>query len=319
MNQLIYPVATASLLASMTYAFSDLIFLNYLKLSRALSGMRVKYIERRGGKGVWCYAEVGKRRSDQPSFMFLHGFGGDKDTWPNMVKHLADHHCIVLDLPGHGDSSFVEGLDHFSIFSYVQSIREFIEIMGLDQQQIYLVGCSFGGVLASLYAHDYAEHIYKLGLLAPGFKTPVYTKVSEELVQGKFEKFVPSSSKDLATMIDLYCCSKPQYYSYPEVMLEAVMRVQYSPEQQEFLRNLLSNCVFEQDSKFETDFKVKIKSIKTKTIIIWGENDEMIHISGAYQLRDLIQNSELKILKNCNHMIHLDQPQKAIKHLLDFF
>jgi pimeloyl-ACP methyl ester carboxylesterase len=196
--------------------------------------------------------------------------------------------------------------------------------------------------LASLYAHDYSEHVYKLGLLAPGFKTPVYTKVSEELVQGKFEKFVPSNSRDLATMIDLYCCNKPQYYSYPEVLLEAVMRVQYSPEQQKLLRNrkfhlqvlkltyafiicvfmsclVLSNCVVEQDSKFESDFKVKIQLIKTRTIIIWGENDEMIHISGAYQLRDLIQNSELKILKNCNHMIHLDQPQEAIKHLLDFF
>lgn len=319
MNQLIYPVATASLLASVTYAFLDSIFLNYLKLSRALSGMRVKYISRRCGKGVWCYAEVGKRRPDQPTFVFLHGFGGDKDTWPNMVKHVENYCCIVLDLPGHGESTFVEDHDQFSIVSYVKSIREFIEILGLEQEQIYLVGCSFGGVLASLYAHDYSEHVYKLGLLAPGFKTPVYTKVSEELVQGKFEKFVPSNSRDLATMIDLYCCNKPQYYSYPEVLLEAVMRVQYSPEQQKLLRNLLSNCVVEQDSKFESDFKVKIQLIKTRTIIIWGENDEMIHISGAYQLRDLIQNSELKILKNCNHMIHLDQPQEAIKHLLDFF
>lgn len=97
--------------------------------------------------------------------------------------------------------------------------------------------CSFGGVLATLYAHDYCEHIYKLGLLAPGFKTPEYTKVSEELVQGNFEKFIPSNSRDLGNMIDLYCCNKPQYYSYPEVLLEAVMRVQYSPEQQKLLRN----------------------------------------------------------------------------------
>lgn len=102
--------------------------------------MRVKYISRRCGKGVWCYAEVGKRRPDQPTFVFLHGFGGDKDTWPNMVKHVENYCCIVLDLPGHGESTFVEDHDQFSIVSYVKSIREFIEILGLEQEQIYLVG-----------------------------------------------------------------------------------------------------------------------------------------------------------------------------------
>jgi pimeloyl-ACP methyl ester carboxylesterase len=81
---------------------------------------------------------------------------------------------------------------------------------------------------------------------------------------------------------------------------------------------VLANCVTEQNSKFETDFKVKLQSIKMKTLIIWGENDEMIHISGAYMLRDFIQNSDLKILKNCNHMIHLDQPLEAVTHLLNF-
>jgi pimeloyl-ACP methyl ester carboxylesterase len=102
--------------------------------------MKVKHKERRGGKGVWCYAEVGKRNRERPTIFFVHGFGGDKDTWPNMVKHIDNYHCVIIDLPGHGETTFVDGLDQFGILSYVRAIREFIEVIGLDEQQIFLVG-----------------------------------------------------------------------------------------------------------------------------------------------------------------------------------
>lgn len=39
-----------------------------------------------------------------PTLVFLHGFGGDKDTWPSILKGIpSQYHCIVVDLPGHGD------------------------------------------------------------------------------------------------------------------------------------------------------------------------------------------------------------------------
>ena len=138
---------------------------------------------------------------------------------------------------------------HISIYIYIwtQKISNILLWVRLQVLNLLLVvfvfSCSFGGVLASLYAHDYPQYIYKLGLLAPGFKTPVYTKVSEELVQGNFQKFIPANSKELGNMLDLYCCNKPQFFSYPDVLLEAVMKAQYSPEQQELLRNRELMCL----------------------------------------------------------------------------
>ena len=101
---------------------------------------------------------------------------------------------------------------------------------------------------------------------------------------------------------------------------------------------VLTNLVSIDLEKFETDLKHKISSIKIPTLIVWGEDDEviiykliieliismilnykkMLHVSGAKLLADNIENSQLKIIENCNHVLQLDQPKKTAKFIVDF-
>lgn len=118
-----------------------------------MTGMRVKYVSRKDGKGTWCYAEKGHNKSHHshhkhhsnhkhyPTLVFVHGFGADKDTWPSMIRFIPKkYHCIIVDLPGHGETSFVNGVDELNMEGYVKSLREFLEVTGLDKKQIYLIG-----------------------------------------------------------------------------------------------------------------------------------------------------------------------------------
>ena len=42
-------------------------------------------------------------QASKPVCIFLHGFMGDKEDWLPIMRALAlTHHCIALDLPGHG-------------------------------------------------------------------------------------------------------------------------------------------------------------------------------------------------------------------------
>ena len=141
-------------------------------MQRSFAGMRVRFIERKNGQGVWCYAEKGNpstrshhhgrglandrthhhknharndsdriERARPPTFVFLHGFGADKDTYPNMIRHVpTSYHSVVVDLPGHGETSFVDGHDEPCIESYVTSLREFLELTRLDEAKVFLVG-----------------------------------------------------------------------------------------------------------------------------------------------------------------------------------
>lgn len=93
-------------------------------------------------EGVWCYAEKGRKSSSSPTFLFLHGFGGCKDDWPSIIKSISsNHHVIVVDLPGHGETTYVQGYDKPTVDNYADCIKEFLQAIDLDDEnQIYLIG-----------------------------------------------------------------------------------------------------------------------------------------------------------------------------------
>jgi dipeptidyl aminopeptidase/acylaminoacyl peptidase len=47
----------------------------------------------------------------------------------------------------------------------------------------------------------------------------------------------------------------------------------------------------------------KVKSIKTKTLIIHGEEDPLIRVNNAYKANKLIDNSNLLIFPQMRHLI----------------
>lgn len=107
-----------------------------------MAGLRTKYVPRKYGQGIWCYAERGKPTPDYPTFLFIHGFGGCKDDWPNVIKCIpTKYHCILVDLPGHGDTTFIQNIDEPTVDAYADSVKEFLEVVNLDKQnQVYLIG-----------------------------------------------------------------------------------------------------------------------------------------------------------------------------------
>lgn len=118
--------------------------------------MRVNYIDRKCGQGQWCYAEKGYKHSHHhahhnkhhhakhkkyPTLVFLHGFGGDKDTWPSMIRFIPKkYHCVIVDLPGHGETTFVPEVDELNLEGFMKSLKEFLEITHLDREPIFLIG-----------------------------------------------------------------------------------------------------------------------------------------------------------------------------------
>ena len=104
--------------------------------------MQVKYLSRKGGEGLWCYTvRKAHQENDHPTFVFLHGFGSDKDLWSRMIGNMPKQYdCVALDMPGHGETTFVDGLDELNFDSYIKSIKEFLELSGLEKKPIYLIG-----------------------------------------------------------------------------------------------------------------------------------------------------------------------------------
>jgi len=209
--------------------------------------MEVKYVARKKVSGTWCYAEKGSKQSGHlhhhhnhsknkkyPTLVFLHGFGGDKDTWPSMIRHIPKkYHCVVVDLPGHGDTTFVPEVDELNLEGYVKSLKEFLEVSGLDNEPIFLIGCSFGGALAGLYAFYYPEMIAKLGLLCPAVKTPILTDTCKELIGGNYDLLIPKNGKQFVKMIQLLANKRQPY---PERIMQSWVNLNFTKERQAILK-----------------------------------------------------------------------------------
>ncbi|MUG43512.1 alpha/beta fold hydrolase [Paenibacillus woosongensis] len=87
------------------------------------------------------YIESGDTKA--PLLVFLHGGGVSGWMWDKQIEHFQDYHCLVPDLPGHGQSSSIP----FSISGSAEFIAKLIEPMA-QGKTVVLIGFSLGAQVA---------------------------------------------------------------------------------------------------------------------------------------------------------------------------
>ncbi len=79
-----------------------------------------------------------------PTVVLVHGLGGGRLQWmPLARKLIADHHVVLVDLPGHGESTMP---DPFSLAACADALAELTARHPADST--ILVGQGVGGMLA---------------------------------------------------------------------------------------------------------------------------------------------------------------------------
>jgi abhydrolase domain-containing protein 6 len=287
-------------------------------------GFDVKTKKRKsGGKsGInnhqWSYMERGTRSSTRPTLVCLHGIGSNKDSWSPVVAQLPAHyHCIMLDMPGHGETTFVDDVDQLDVKQYAKSVYEFLEMKQMinESEPIRLVGISFGGGVAGIFASLYPNLVEKLVLLCPAVNTPVVTPAYAQLQAGNYKCLVPENGKDMIATLRLIA-DKTSYY--PEKIMQTYVDLTFSLERRTLLSTLLKNLM-ENAARFHEEFDENLKNITMPTLILWGDNDKIIHVSGAQFLCDRLPNAQLEIFSQCNHALFMDAPLKTAQRMTNFF
>ncbi len=90
--------------------------------------------------------------SDGPVVLFIHGNNCAKESFEKQFKDsvLSSYRLMALDLPGHGESSKMEGF--YSLKGLASVVVEFAQKLKLDKP--ILVGHSLGGHVAIQIAND---------------------------------------------------------------------------------------------------------------------------------------------------------------------
>ncbi|GFG64426.1 hydrolase [Mycobacterium kubicae] len=102
---------------------------------------------------------------DGPALLLIHGLGGNRGTWRQIIGTLARTHTVIApDLPGHGESDAPAG--DYSLGAHACALRDLL--LSLGHRRFSLVGHSLGGGIALQTAYQFPERIDRLILIGSG-------------------------------------------------------------------------------------------------------------------------------------------------------
>ncbi len=231
-------------------------------------------------------------------FLILHGWGGSSDSWLEVQKilHKKGFMVITLDLPGFGKTP--SSVIPWEIKDYTDFLLKFIDNLGF--KQIILLGHSFGGRISIRFASLYPERLKYLILCASaGVKLPytfsqliIYylSRIGNFLLSPKFLRRFKDWIRNIFYMI----IRQRDYRKVKGSMKETFKKI------------------------VADDLTADLQKIKTKTLILWGENDKSVPIKAAYIIKEKVLDSVLEIIPRASHVPHLEFPEKLSEIILKY-
>lgn len=219
----------------------------------------------------------------------IHGFTGapyEVEPLADYFKQSTDWDVQTITLPGHGDTPALKGIS----FQEWMACAE-IELVQLLKRcnEVYIIGFSMGGMIASYLAAKYP--VKRLVLLS----------AAAHYINPKQFLF------DLAQI-----CKD----SVRGTLAENII---YSRYKKKFMKTPISSAF--QFQKLVKATKPALKRLEMPVLIVQGESDAIVPVSSARFLYDAIPSThkELYLIPNCKHHVCLEEnAEQLFEHVEDF-
>lgn len=223
---------------------------------------------------------------------FLHGFGGDKNSFKLVENHIAgDCNMVFISFPGFGKSPPPQ--KPYSVFDYTLELKELINSIA-GPNKINIVCHSFGARVAIKLCAIYPNIINKLVIVdGAGLRPKRGLKYKINILRYKRMKKLVNSGKKDEKVLEKFGSS--DYKSLPNIMKATFVKV------------------------VNEDLKRYLKKIKCETLIIWGKKDKETPLYMAKKFNRFIENSGLYIINNAGHFSYLDNFPLFINAINLFF
>ncbi len=248
--------------------------------------------------------------TDSVPLILLHGMSSSLNTWDSVVIDLKPHKRVIsLDLPGFAlTGPSPENAYNFPYYSkFIDSFTTRLQI-----KRFILVGNSMGGAISWNYALHNPSRLAKMVLIdAAG-----YPKKGESGSLG----FKLASTPVINNLL-LYVTPKALvrksletvYYDQSRVTDAQVERFHDVAIREGNREAALQ--IFKGSFKGDPN---QIKSIKTPTLILWGDKDNLIGVNNVDNFLKDIQGSKAEIYKNIGHVPMEEVPGKVASSILRF-
>jgi pimeloyl-ACP methyl ester carboxylesterase len=255
------------------------------------------------------YRDEGNMQDSTP-LILIHGMSSSLNTWDSLVILMKDKKRLIsIDLPGFGltgpNPENKYGFDYYTKF-----LDSFLT--NLNVNNFILAGNSMGGGVSWHYAVSHPEKVNQLILIdAAGYQGK----------KGKGSLGFKLASMPVVNNLLLYIT--PKFLIKKSLETVFVDQTKITEKEIDRYHDL---TIAEGNRKaalsiFKNGFiqePEKIQSITTPTLIIWGDQDQLITVDNAYLFNKNIKGSELEVLKNVGHVPMEEVPEAVANTIFSF-
>lgn len=254
----------------------------------------------------------------QPTIVMVHGFRGTHHGLQRIVDQLTDHHILVPDLPGFGDSQPLP--EEHSIDNYAAFLDAFIHHFQFTTPPV-LLGHSFGSIIASHFATAHADEIAKLILInpigAPALEGP-------KAILTKLAIFYYWLGRKLPQKLSHAWLSNPLIV---KIMSVSMTKTSHKPTRAyihdqhltHFSRFTNPQVVAEAfTASVSHDVREVAAKLTVPTLLIAGDQDDITPLERQQALVQLIPNGQLAVIDNVGHLIHYETAEQAATLINNF-
>lgn len=212
-----------------------------------------------------AYIDCGQKSKE--TLVFIHGLANYLWVWKWNIATLQEkYRCIAIDLPGNGFSSRKDY--QYSIKFFSETIINFVEALNL--KHVSLVGHSMGGQIALNLAIHHGNLFNRLILSAPAgleYYTPHDATLFKAAIS--FGNFLAMDESHITQSINA------SFYKQDKTAKDIINDLNsiIGINDRILYRKMLELCI---NSMLDHQVFKKLKLIQNKTLIFFGENDQLI-------------------------------------------
>ncbi len=279
-----------------------------------------------------AYTAVGEGRP----VVVVHGGPGVPYArpWTGVAELADDFKFYFYDQRGCGESTrLIDEFDSPNFFENMTALDKALGIAAqiadierirriLGEEKLLLVGHSYGGFLASLYAAEFPEHVEKLVLVAPAGllqlpnpEVDMFSRLNATLTGESLAEFQAALAAHM-NFGTLFTKSEAQLALENRAFGNALSAAmgEEMPEGSDQVRNggwMVQAQYFAMG--MQHDYRDFLKDVTAATLILHGEQDELM-LAGTETYADALSNAELQIIKpdtakRVGHFPFEDEPQ----------
>ena len=242
------------------------------------------------------FLEVLCEKPEEETIVFVHGFGGDLNSWSyNQVELSTNFNTISLDLPGHGGSALE--LDSGNVLELSEILISLFEKKEINQA--HLVGHSLGGAISLSMAYTKPAIFKTLTLICPVLPG---CKTNTEFLEGFI--FADSRKQMRSVVSELYANPKIVNRNFID---ETLKSRRFDGAKQALSKIKDANFLPSGEGSFQLP---PLEEIKAPIQIIQGSEDKIIKFS-EYDL--LPPNIKIHELNGSGHMPQMEEHNQVNK------